>query len=181
MSRHGHVDPDLRGQFEAAAMRRIACSVCVVATDGEAGRFGVTIDAMTSVSADPPMLLVCIPRQEAAAKALLANGVFAVNVLASDQVETAASFSGQPLSGPAYAFHPSQWQESAEAAPVLVGAAASFACTLAEAHEGGTHAIFIGAVTHAAIGEGEPLLVGNRLYGRHAVFEAGRVHVCGNA
>ena len=89
-------DPDLRDQFETA-MRRIACSVCVVTTDGEAGRQGVTIDAMTSVSADPPMLLVCVPHTQAAAKALLANGVFAVNVLAADQVATAASFSGQPL------------------------------------------------------------------------------------
>lgn len=180
MSRYGDPAGDLRDQF-VGAMRRVASSVSVVTTDGDAGRFGVTIGAMTSVSADPPMLLVCIPRNHPGATALLANGAFAVNVLASDQVEVAASFSGQPLRGPAYDFRPSQWRSSPHTAPLLVGAAASFVCTLLEAHEGGTHSIFIGAVSDATMGTGEPLLYGNELYGRHTVFEAGRVHVCGNA
>lgn len=180
MSRYGDFATDLRDQFESA-MRRVASSVSVVTTDGDAGRFGVTVSAMTSVSADPPMLLVCVRRDHPLAKALLANGSFAVNVLGADQVEIAASFSGEPLRGQAYEFRPGQWREAPPAAPLLIGAAASFACTLLEAHEGGTHAIFMGAVTDAMIGPGEPLLYGNRLYGRHTVFEPGRVHLCGNA
>jgi flavin reductase len=180
MSRYGDFASDLRDQF-VGAMRRVASSVSVVTTDGDAGRFGVTVGAMTSVSAEPPMLLVCVPRADPAARALLANGSFAVNVLAADQVEIAASFSGRPLRGVAHDFRPGQWRLAPPAAPLLVGAAACFACTLQEAHEGGTHAIFIGAVLDAVIGQGEPLLYGNELYGRHAVFEPGRVHLCGNA
>jgi flavin reductase (DIM6/NTAB) family NADH-FMN oxidoreductase RutF len=180
MSRYGDHASDLRDRF-VGAMGRVASSVSVVTTDGDAGRFGVTIGAMTSVSADPPMLLVCIPRDHPAARALLANGMFAVNVLAADQVEVAASFAGNPLRGSPYDFNPGQWRFGPYAAPLLAGAAVSFACSLLEAHEGGTHSIFIGAVNEAAIGSGEPLMYGNELYGRHAVFEAGRVHVCGNA
>ncbi|HEX2528436.1 MAG TPA: flavin reductase family protein [Geminicoccus sp.] len=180
MNRYGDAASDLRDLF-VGAMRRVASSVSVVTTEGDAGRFGVTIGAMTTVSAEPPMLLVCMPRNHPAARALLANGSFAVNVLAADQVEVAAAFSGQPLRGTPYDFRASQWRLSSQAAPLLVGAAASFACTLLEAHEGGTHSIFIGAVCDATMGTGEPLLYGNELYGRHTVFEAGRVHVCGNA
>jgi flavin reductase len=180
MNRYGDAGTDLQDQFEAA-MRRVASSVSVVTTDGDAGRFGVTVSAMTSVSARPPMLLVCVPRDRPAASALLANGAFAVNVLAADQVEIAASFSGEPLQGRAYDFRPGQWREAPQAAPILIGAAASFACTLLEAHEGGSHSIFIGAVADATVGAGEPLLYGNRLYGRHAVLEPGWVHRCGNA
>ncbi|WP_191057491.1 flavin reductase family protein [Geminicoccus harenae] len=171
---------DLRDQFEGA-MHRVASSVSVVTTDGDAGRFGVTVSAMTAVSSAPPMLLVCVPRDNPLASALLANGAFAVNVLAADQVEIAACFSGKPLQGRPYEFRAGQWREMPATAPVLVGAAASFTCTLLEAHEGGTHSIFIGAVGDAEIGAGEPLLYGNRLYGRHTVFEPGRVHLCGNA
>ena len=180
MSRYGDFTTDLRDQF-VAAMRRVASSVSIVTTDGDAGRFGVTVGAMTFVSADPPMLLVCVPRDHPVASALLANGVFAINVLAADQVEIAASFSGRPLRGSAFDFQNGQWQDAPSAAPVLLGSAASFACTLLEAHEGGSHSIFIGSVTAAEIGGGEPLLYGNELYGRHTVFEGGRVHLCGNA
>ncbi|WP_051328915.1 flavin reductase family protein [Geminicoccus roseus] len=180
MNRYGDAESDLRDQFETA-MRRVASSVSVVTTDGEAGRFGVTVGAMTMVSASPPMLLVCVRRDSPAASALLANGTFAVNVLAADQVEVAATFSGEPLRGNPYEFRAGQWREAPQAAPALVGAAACFACTLLEAHEGGTHSIFIGAVAEAVAGEGEPLLYGNRLYGRHAVLEPGWVHLCGNA
>ena len=146
MSRYGDLSTDLRDQF-VGAMRRVASSVSVVTTEGDAGRFGVTVASMTSVSADPPMLLVCMPRDHLGSRALLANGVFAVNVLAADQVEVAASFSGRPLRGLSYHFKLGQWREAPPAAPLLLGAAASFTCTLLEAHEGGTHSIFMGSVT----------------------------------
>lgn len=175
---------DLRDTY-VTAMRRVASSVSVVTTEGAAGRFGVTVSAMTSVCADPPMLLVCINRQSPAANAVLANGAFTINVLAADQVEVAATFSGRPLRGAPYDFKVAHWadvgRDLAPAPPRLIGSAAAFVCTLLEAHEGGTHSIFIGSVAEAFHGEGEPLVYGNRLYGRHSVFEAGRVHLGGNA
>ncbi len=78
-------------------MSRAACTVSVVTTDGAAGRAGVTVSAMASVSADggAPSLLVCVNRQSAAAGMILENGVFCVNVLRDDQALVSDTFAGR--------------------------------------------------------------------------------------
>src|ERR1700752_3118648 len=78
------------------AMRRAATGVTLVTTDGPAGRFGVTVSAFASVSADPPMLLACINRKSPAAAAIAANGGFCVNVLSAEQSPLADVFAGRP-------------------------------------------------------------------------------------
>jgi len=77
---------DLRERFRNA-MSRVAATVNVVTTDGPAGRFGVTVSAMSSVSADgeKPIMLVCVNTQSATADSILENGVFCVNILRDDQ------------------------------------------------------------------------------------------------
>ena len=74
----------LRSTF-LTAMARTAAAVAVVTTDGQAGRFGQTVSAATSVTADPPTLLVCLFRKTSVAEAVQANGCFAVNVLGPAQ------------------------------------------------------------------------------------------------
>ena len=92
-----------------AAMAAAATGVSVVTTDGPAGRYGVTISAMASVSADPPMLLICVNRRSPACAALLANRLFGVNVLAADQAEVADIFAGRPRQGAAFHFAEERW------------------------------------------------------------------------
>ena len=80
-----------------SGMSHAACTVNVVTTDGAAGRHGVTVSAMVSVSADTPQptLLVCIHHLSPVAGALLENGVFCVNVLREDQAHISENFAGR--------------------------------------------------------------------------------------
>src|ERR1700733_6632940 len=97
------IDSGLRQRF-LHGMSHAACTVNVVTTDGAAGRHGVTVSAMVSVSADTPQptLLVCIHHLSPVAEALLENGVFCVNVLGDDQVHISYHFAGlSPDRGPA--------------------------------------------------------------------------------
>src|SRR5580698_1937029 len=90
------IDSGLRQRF-LHGMSHAACTVNVVTTDGAAGRHGITVSAMVSVSADTPQptLLVCIHHKSSVASALLENGVFCVNVLRDDQSHISDNFAGR--------------------------------------------------------------------------------------
>src|ERR1700752_1253507 len=94
------------------AMRRAATGVTLVTTDGPAGRFGVTVSAFASVSADPPMLLACINRKSPAAAAIAANGGFCVNVLTAAQSFLADVFAGRSERYAPYDFTCADWQRA---------------------------------------------------------------------
>lgn len=128
------------------AMRGAATGVNVVTTDGPAGRFGLTVSAFSSVSAEPPMVLVCINRRSPACAAVHSNGRFCVNVLSATQSGVADTFAGRPATGDAYDFNAGSWRSPAAGLPVLGDATASFECTLESSIDAGTHTIFIGAV-----------------------------------
>jgi flavin reductase (DIM6/NTAB) family NADH-FMN oxidoreductase RutF len=76
------------------AMRRVPTAVSVITTDGRAGRFGVTVSAVASVSAEPRMLLVCISRRSPACAAIRENRIFTVNFLLESQSHVADCFAG---------------------------------------------------------------------------------------
>src|SRR4051812_12981666 len=82
-----------------SAMAGAATGVNIVTTDGQAGRVGLTVSAMASVSAEPPMLLVSINRRSPLLAAILENGVFGVSVLGVHHAELADSFAGRPREG----------------------------------------------------------------------------------
>lgn len=86
--------PPVRVEDFVAAMGLAATGVSVVTTDGPAGRFGLTVSAVSSVSAEPPLVLVCINRKSPAMAAVEANGVFAVNLLSAAHRAYAETFSG---------------------------------------------------------------------------------------
>jgi flavin reductase (DIM6/NTAB) family NADH-FMN oxidoreductase RutF len=148
------------------AMSGAVTGVTIVTTDGAAGRFGVTVSAFSSVSAEPPMVLVCINRSSPVSDALAVNGCFAVNVLSTSQQGLANTFAGNPDRGTPYDFGAGRWHVSATSAPVLSGAIAGFDCALATTIEAGTHRIFIGRVVGVTNTTADPLLYSNRRYGR---------------
>ena len=86
------------------AMSGAVTQVSVVTTNGTAGRFGVTVSAFTSVSADPPLVLVCINRRSPVVKAIEENGCFCVNLLDDRQSTVADCFSGRSDPLTAYDF-----------------------------------------------------------------------------
>ena len=154
------------------AMRHAVSSVSIVTTDGTHGRYGLTISSMTSVSADPPMLLVCVNRNNVAHDAIVANRRFAINVLTVHQQQLAARFAGSNEHGPAYEFDSGDWSGTASGLPQLIDSAAIFECELDRAISAGTHSIFIGQVETACGRDIAPLAYSNREYGMPVGLEA---------
>lgn len=152
------------------AMSRAATGVTIVTTDGEGGRFGQTVSAMSSVSADPPMLLVCINRKSPISAAIQRERVFGVNVLRADQRRLSDVFAGRPRRDEPYDFSIAAWENQVTGSPLLVGAVARFDCALQAAYQAGTHTIFVGNVVAASAGAGEPLVYAGRGYGELHAF-----------
>jgi len=153
-------------------MSRAAQTVSVVTTDGLAGKNGVTVSAMCSVSADPPMVLACIHHQSNAVPAIRQNSVFCVNVLTDAMQQVSDVFANFTEARGAAKFDCAAWRNVATGAPVLEGALAAFDCNVEEIHRAGSHFIFLGTVAATVLGEGRPLIYGSRSYGRPAFFES---------
>lgn len=135
---------EFKSEF-AAGMRKAASSVCVVTTDGRSGKFGVTVSSMTSVSMEPPSILVCVNKDNFVAAAILENGVFCVNMLREDQSDISDMFAGRQGSE-IDRFALGSWAQSKTNCPALVGAATVFDCSLAENHSFGSHLVLIGRI-----------------------------------
>jgi len=136
---------DLRARF-LGGMSQAAATVNIVTTDGPGGRAGVTVSAMSSVSADTarPTLLTCVHHLAPAAAAILENAVFCVNVLRDDQSYISDTFAGR-------------FSEQV---------ANKFDCRLVSHNRIGTHYVFFGEVEDIFTAErGSPLIYANRAYG----------------
>lgn len=143
-------------------MRKLANGVSIVCAHTTAGQpVGMTVSSATSLTADPPTLLVCINRSTELARALTTNAPFSVNVLAASQETVARAFGGQiDVRGPDRFAHGS-WRRSAVGeVPILVDCRASFECTVAHVHDWQSHHIVIGAVVdvHFPIRDSAPLI-----------------------
>ena len=133
------------------AFGRFATGVTVVTCAKEDGvPHGTTVNAFTAVSLDPPLCQVTVTR-ESRARRYLENAPFAVNVLSTEQLDTAWHFAGRPQRPePAWADGPT--------APVLVGNAATISCLSWRTYDGGDHLIVIGEVADLAVTDADPLL-----------------------
>ena len=151
-----------------SAMAAAATGVSVITTEGSAGRFGLTVSAVSSVSAEPPMLLACVNRKSPAAAAIVENGRFAVNVLGFHNQEVAEVFSGRPKHGKPYDFERHGWEDGETGMPVLNDATANFECEIECSQDVGSHRIFIGRVINAKRNAVQPLIYCNRAFGRVA-------------
>ncbi len=157
-------DEDLREDF-LAGMRYVANSVTVVTTDGSAGISGATVSAFSSVSADPPMVLVCLNADSSTLTMVKENKDFCVNVLPEGAKHIAERFAG---------FHDNELSDRFEGidlttsngpSPVISGATA-FICELAETLVSGSHVICIGRVLETHAGNFTPLIYMDRKFKR---------------
>lgn len=166
---------DLRRLF-IEGMSRVASAVAVVTTDGEAGRFGVTVSSMTSVSADTqgPSLLVSVHHMSPACEAIRRNGRFCANVLSGNQSRLSDLFSGRLKPETRDRFEVAAWHGGTTGAPILDGAVVAFDCVVRTALFWGTHCIFIGEAEQIEISEQRsPLVYANRGYRRAVPIAAG--------
>lgn len=147
-------------------LRRVAgyfaTGVTVVTSTGrDSAPCGLTVNSFTSLSLDPPLVLVCFDRTARSLACIDAAGRFAVNVLAEGQEELSRLFASKE--GQKFTNVPTR--PGATGLPLLVGAHAHIECTTAERLAGGDHVIFIGRVDAVAAGEGRPLLFYRGRYG----------------
>lgn len=149
------------------AMRQAASPVCVVTTNVDGQRMALTISSFLSVSADPPLVSVCINRNSRMCDAITDAGAFGVHLLAHDQAHVADNFAGRPRAGgEPYDFACVEWTagEDAQREPAMVGGSVSADCTVVSSTDAGTHRLFIAEVKNLATNERRPLIYWNRVY-----------------
>ena len=152
------VGPD---QFRAV-IGRFPTGVTVVTAMSPDGPVGMTANAVTSLSLDPLLLLVCFDNTSRTLPIVRESGRFGVNVLAAGQEELARRFAGklpepEKFAGVAHTLD--------DGVPVLEGAHAWLGCDLEQLVPGGDHTIGIGAVKAAEVGVGDPLVWWTGAYG----------------
>ncbi|MGV2290754.1 flavin reductase family protein [Trinickia sp. YCB016] len=146
-----------------AAMRRIASTVTIVTTSGEDRRHGMTMTAVSSLSMDPPSLLICVNQSTYLHDILHSARRFCVNVLRHEHAPVSDAFSGKASSHER--FQVGNWSRTSEGIDYLQDAPVSIFCTKAAALPFGTHTIFIGTVTEVLLNEdARPLLYRNAAY-----------------
>ena len=147
------IDPDTKRSLRDA-FGRFATGVTVVTTRQADGiPRGFTANSFTSVSLDPPLLLVCIGKAALSCETFAACSHFTVNILADDQKEISGLFASQS----ADKFGIADWHEDAQNMPVIDGALASFSCARHRLVDAGDHLILIGQVLDFETTEGDPL------------------------
>ena len=140
--RSGHDPRTLRD-----ALSCFATGVTVVTCLNDSGEpAGLTVNSFTSVSLDPPLLLVCVAEGAASAAALTGAANFAVNVLQSGQQPASIRFSTRDQDR----FGATPWACGEAGAPILEDSLGVFECARFAVHDGGDHHILIGRVVKAS-------------------------------
>ncbi len=129
--------------------------VCVItAEDPIVGPHGMTLNSLTTVSADPASLLICLNRESTTHKVVSRAERFVVNVLAAEQQEIAELFATRA----ADKFDRVSWIRSASGLPMLPGSLALLECVVTHMHDVHTHSVVVADVIAATAVGGEPLL-----------------------
>jgi len=150
------------------AMGHFATGVTVVTSvDDDGEPVGTTANAVTSLSLDPPLVLVCFDLDSATLRALRSHGAFAVNVLGHRQRHLSVNFAKR---GVAAAWDGIRHRRGPTGSPRLDGVLAVVECTVEHSLPGGDHEIIVGRVRHVETNgdEAKPLLF---WHGRYTSLE----------
>jgi len=147
-------------------MGHFATGVTVVTTlEGDRPQ-GITVNALSSVSLDPPLVMVALDRRRYITPIVRAAGRFAVNVLSEGQQALSDCFAGAPVEPDRDGFCGASWTPGEDGLPILDGAIASLECEVVHTYRAGDHDLFIAQV-HALTNEElhpMPLLYYRRRY-----------------
>jgi flavin reductase (DIM6/NTAB) family NADH-FMN oxidoreductase RutF len=137
-------------------MGHFATGVTVVASRDEDGRaVGLTVNAFTSVSLDPPLVLVCIHQDAEAYDPIRNAGHFGVSILGSGQHDHALTFSEEDTD---MRFRHVETLAGRLGSPLVEGSLAWMECKVGDVFPGGDHSIFVGEVVACGADAGDPLL-----------------------
>ena len=145
--------------IEPNELRRVtghfATGVTIITTASKSGApFGLTANAFTSVSLNPPLLLVAVDKKAESYPHFEESKVFTVNILSDEQETLSRKFAvsgGDKFQGVAY-------QMGANGVPILDGALAYLECKLYAVYDGGDHTLFLGEIEEARTREIKPLI-----------------------
>ena len=146
-----------------------ATGVTVVTTSGEEHAYGMTANAFSSVSLDPPLVLVCVIANSEGSQHIQRNGCFAVNILEAGQEPLSRYFASRDRPRGGDAFRDVSHRIGTSGSPIIDGAVGFLDCRLHAAHDAGDHQIFIGEV----------LELGHDAERKPLVFHGGQYKVVG--
>ena len=157
---------DLQLDFRLA-MRRVASTVAVVSAQRDGEQHGTTATSVTSISMDPPSVLVCFNQASRLHDFLHSQDRFCINVLHTGNLDIARVFSSNATAGERFAI--GDWRTDAAGTPYLADAQANLFCQKEQEIIYGSHTIFIGRVLQALSREDvSPLLYRDGRYGECA-------------
>ncbi len=147
-----------------AAMGRFATGVTIVTSRLGEELHGMTANSVTSVSLEPPLVLVCVDRESDSYGFIDGSGVFAVSILGRGQERLASEFAAKEGPG-AHRLDDVPHHARVTGAPIIDGSLAYLDCRVIGRYPGGDHTIFVGEVVDAGrLHEDEPLIFHERRY-----------------
>ena len=132
-----------------AAMRRLSSAVAIVTARGDDGPVGMAATSITSLSLDPPAMLVCVNRTAGLHACLSTGAAICVNLLSADQRDVSAAFGGAIPCDRRFTI--GRWGEDGQGLPALTGAQARLSCTVDQMIPYGTHSVVIARVAAVAL------------------------------
>jgi flavin reductase (DIM6/NTAB) family NADH-FMN oxidoreductase RutF len=152
--------PAIEQQLFRRVCSKFATGITVLTLcDSGGAPYGMTANSFTSVSLDPPLILVCIDRKARILSRFVDGARFAVNVLHEGQKELSSCFArnGDRFEGIA-------WTPGETGAPILPDVIAALECSVVQIVEAGDHIVVLGNVSHANWRDGRPLIYFNSSY-----------------
>ena len=144
--RHLRIEGKVASDDFRGAMRHLAGGVSVITAGRAKDITGMTVTSVSSLSVDPPTLIVSINRESSSWPLIKRYGFFGVNILTADQLDIAERFTGKGGLKGADRFAGAEWITRASGVPLLVGALAAVDCEVEDIVERHSHAIVIGRV-----------------------------------
>jgi flavin reductase (DIM6/NTAB) family NADH-FMN oxidoreductase RutF len=145
--------------IDSQELRRIlghfVTGVTVITTKDTSGApFGLTANAFTSLSLNPPLVLICVDKGAQCYSCFVESNIFAINFLHEDQQEISRRFATKG----ADKFAGLNWHTGTHGVAILDGAIGHLECRIVQSYEGGDHAIIVGEVLHGVASHDRPLL-----------------------
>ena len=136
-------------------MGHFATGVTVITTADRSGTpFGLTANAFTSLSLNPPLALICVDKTVQCYSCFEESKIFAVNVLSQDQEEISRRFATKGIEK----FAGIKWHKSRRGVALLDGAMGHIECKVVHSYEGGDHTIYVGEIVSATASGERPLV-----------------------
>ncbi len=136
-------------------MGHFATGVTVITTKDSSGKpFGLTVNSFTSLSLNPPLVIVCVDKTVDCYACFDESKVFAVNILSEEQEDLSRRFATKGIEK----FAGLPWHSGDHGAPILEGVMGCIECRINLRYEGGDHTIFVGEILQATAQGDRPLL-----------------------